>query len=66
MLHFQAALKAFKKDLADNPELAKKYNVKVKEPGKILSCLHGCNFLSLSVSIIFSSIISSPEPKAHR
>lgn len=27
----KAALKAFKKDLADNPELAKQYNVKVKE-----------------------------------
>lgn len=31
----KAALEAFKKDLADNPELAKKYNVKVKEPEEV-------------------------------
>ena len=43
---FQAALKAFKKDLADNPELAKKYNVKVKEPGMINGCSF-CNSLKM-------------------
>jgi len=27
----QAAMKAFKKDMAENPELAKQYNVKLPE-----------------------------------